>query len=65
MPDLVRAKRAGKPESRFVTREDGAEVLRSVNPVANQAPCVGCHGQLEKHPLNGVLVVDYLSLIHI
>lgn len=59
LPELVRGKGVGKPESRFVTREDGAEVLRSLNPVANQAPCVVCHGQLEKHPLNGVLVVDY------
>jgi hypothetical protein len=34
-------------------------VLRSINPVPNQTACVGCHGPLEKSPINGVLVVDY------
>lgn len=38
---------------------DAGEVLRSVNLVPNQPACVGCHGAVAQHPLNGVLVVDY------
>jgi len=59
LPELIRLERPGVPESRFVAEPGKAEVLRSTNPVPNQAPCVGCHGPLEKHPVNGVLVVDY------
>jgi hypothetical protein len=36
-------------------------VLRSINPVPNQTVCIGCHGPLEKSPVNGILVVDYLA----
>jgi signal transduction histidine kinase len=43
----------------FTTNETGREVLRSVNPVPNKAACVGCHGPVETHPVNGVLFVDY------
>jgi len=59
LPELVRVERLGVPESQFVSLPGGGEVLRSINPVPNQAACVGCHGALEKHPVNGVLVVDY------
>ncbi len=59
LPELVRVERLGVPESQFVSQPGGGEVLRSINPVPNQAACVGCHGELEKHPVNGVLVVDY------
>jgi len=59
LPELVRVERLGVPESQFVSQPSGGEVLRSINPVPNQAACVGCHGALEKHPVNGVLVVDY------
>ncbi|MGB7503769.1 MAG: ATP-binding protein, partial [Azonexus sp.] len=59
LPELVRVERLGVPESQFVSQQGGGEVLRSINPVPNQAACVGCHGELEKHPVNGVLVVDY------
>lgn len=59
LPELVRVERLGVPESQFVSQQGGGEVLRSINPVPNQAACVGCHGALEKHPVNGVLVVDY------
>ena len=59
LPELVRVERLGVPESQFVSQPGGGEVLRSINPVPNQAACVGCHGALEKHPVNGVLVVDY------
>jgi len=59
LPELVRVERLGVPESQFVSQPGGGEVLRSINPVPNQAACVGCHGALEKNPVNGVLVVDY------
>ncbi|MDR1995277.1 ATP-binding protein [Azonexus sp.] len=35
------------------------EVLRSIKPVFNREPCTVCHGALETHPINGILVVDY------
>ena len=58
LPELVRRERPGVPESRFVDGDQG-EVLRSINPVPNQTACIGCHGPLEKSPINGILVVDY------
>ena len=45
--------------TRFMKDETGREVLRSVNPVHNNPPCQVCHGPLEKHPVNGILLVDY------
>ncbi|MDS4076827.1 MAG: ATP-binding protein [Candidatus Accumulibacter sp.] len=45
--------------SEFAIGTDGADVLRSVNAVANREPCVVCHGPLASHPVNGILVVDY------
>ncbi len=36
----------------------GGEVLRSVNPIRNQAECQTCHGSMSDHPVNGVLIVD-------
>jgi len=53
-PELV----AATPGNRFIDGVAGGEVLRSVTPVPNQPQCEACHGQLEKHPINGVLVVD-------
>ncbi len=43
----------------FTGGGDERESLRAINPVFNQTPCTGCHGPLDQHPLNGVLVVDY------
>lgn len=43
----------------FVEAPRGGEVLRSVNPVANQPACAGCHGPADQHPINGVLYVDH------
>lgn len=43
----------------FITDERGREVMRSLNPVANQTRCSGCHGDPAVHPVNGLLVVDY------
>lgn len=59
LPDLVGAAVPGAPVSRFVDTAGQGEVLRSINPVPNQPPCVGCHGPMAKRPVNGVLVVDY------
>jgi signal transduction histidine kinase/HAMP domain-containing protein len=59
LPGLIRVDRPGVPETRFLAEPGGGEVLRSINPVPNQTVCVGCHGPLEKSPVNGILVVDY------
>ncbi len=45
--------------SDFINNEQGVEVLRSVNPVHNKPPCQECHGSIEKHALNGFLIIDY------
>lgn len=59
MPAVAQATTAGKPLSRFETLDSGSEVLRSINPVPNRAPCTPCHGAVATHPVNGVLVIDY------
>lgn len=59
LPDVARATTVGKPLSRFEQLETGTEVLRSINPVPNRAPCMPCHGAVADHPVNGVLVIDY------
>ena len=46
-------------ETAFLRNERGQEVLRSVIPVHNKAPCVECHGTVADNPINGVLFVDY------
>lgn len=56
---VAQATTAGKPLSRFETLDSGSEVLRSINPVPNRAPCTPCHGAVATHPVNGVLVIDY------
>jgi len=58
-PERIRLERPGLPESQFVAEPGRGEVLRSINPVPNQPACVGCHGALEKTPVNGILIVDY------
>lgn len=45
----------------FMRDAQGGEVLRSVNVVANREACVGCHGPVASHPVNGLLVVDYAA----
>lgn len=59
LPELVVGMQPGVPVSRFVDTPGQGEVLRSINPVPNQLPCIGCHGPIDLHPVNGVLVVDY------
>lgn len=48
-----------RPETRFLVNEQGQEVLRSINPVANKPPCEVCHGPIAENPINGILFVDY------
>lgn len=43
----------------FMKNSRGEDVLRSINPVHNKPPCQVCHGPMEKHPINGILFVDY------
>lgn len=45
----------------FLRNEIGVDVMRSVRPVANREPCTQCHGPVAGHPVNGVLVVDYIA----
>jgi len=58
-PDLVPADPRVGPQAAFDRNEQGAEVLRSVNPVSNKAQCIACHGPVAANPVNGILVVDY------
>ncbi len=41
--------------------DGGQEVLRSIKAVPNRTPCVTCHGPVETHPVNGILVVDHAA----
>jgi len=43
----------------FLVDDLGHEVLRSINPVHNHDPCSNCHGPINLHPVNGILIVDY------
>ncbi len=48
-----------KAHTLFTRDIHGREVLRSVNPVHNKPPCQQCHGPMQEHPVNGILLVDY------
>jgi PAS domain S-box-containing protein len=48
-----------EPATHFVTDPEGHEILRSINPVHNKAPCTQCHGSVDLQPVNGILYVDY------
>jgi signal transduction histidine kinase len=37
----------------------GGQVLRSSHPVHNKPPYEECHGPVDTHPINGILLVDY------
>lgn len=50
---------ANQQVTTFMVLEDGQEVLRSINPVANKPACGECHGPVEINPVNGILYVDY------
>lgn len=58
-PDLAKFDPEPGAASTFVLDDMGEEILRSVNPVRNKTLCEGCHGTVEAHPVNGILVVDY------
>jgi len=58
-PMLVAQALESGPAAEFVRDAQGEEMLRSVNPVRNKPPCMGCHGAVDKQPVNGILVVDY------
>ncbi|MEW8505354.1 MAG: ATP-binding protein [Candidatus Thiodiazotropha sp.] len=45
--------------TQFTRSTNGLEILRSINPVHNKAPCKECHGPAEQNPINGILYVDY------
>lgn len=47
------------PQTQVLSEPGSADVLRSVDPVANRAECSACHGAAAGHPVNGLLVVDY------
>lgn len=47
------------PATELMATDRGEPILRTVNPVANKAPCQECHGPLERHPVNGILFVDF------
>lgn len=38
-----------------------ADILRAVRPVPNQPQCQECHGTVADHPVNGLLVLDYVT----
>jgi signal transduction histidine kinase/HAMP domain-containing protein len=59
MPEVAQKTSPGKPVTRFETQAGDAEVLRSINPVANRAACVSCHGAVSTNPINGILIIDY------
>ena len=49
----------GTRQSGFLSLTSGERVLRSINPVHNQARCFECHGAVADNPINGLLIVDY------
>lgn len=60
LPDLVeRARARGTTMEELARTAQGSDVLRSINPVHNKFACTACHGPVDAHPINGVLVVDY------
>ncbi|MEW8086984.1 MAG: ATP-binding protein [Candidatus Thiodiazotropha endolucinida] len=56
---LTNPYRATSLTTQFLENGDGQEILRSINPVHNKAPCKECHGPADKNPINGILYVDY------
>ncbi len=60
-PGFARALSSRQAEAAFRTLANGGEVLRSINPVHNKPVCRECHGDVAQNPVNGLLVVDYVS----
>jgi signal transduction histidine kinase/HAMP domain-containing protein len=59
LPQAAYAARPGLPASQFELSASGGEVLRSINPIPNQAPCQPCHGDANSRPVNGIAILDY------
>ena len=57
--DIVAALTAKTAIAAYRRGPDWADVLRSINPVRNRAACSACHGDPARHPVNGLLVVDF------
>jgi len=47
------------PFTVFQVNSRGENVLRTINPIYNQAACTHCHGSIAEQPVNGVLLIDY------
>lgn len=60
-PSLEAALTSKAAQAGFRTLAGGREVLRSINPVQNKEICTQCHGAIGDNPINGLLVVDYIS----
>lgn len=60
-PSFQAALTTKTPQAGFRTLSGGQEVLRSINPVHNKDICAECHGPIAENPINGLLVVDYMS----
>lgn len=56
---LRRALETRSPLIDGATADD--QVVRAVHPVPNQPRCRQCHGTVAEHPVNGLLVVDYVA----
>jgi len=48
-----------RPYSRFYEDPVLGTVLRTVKPIYNKPVCTPCHGPLDSHPVNGVLIADF------
>jgi signal transduction histidine kinase len=58
-PNCTPSRLPVEPVTHFLTPENGRELLRTFHPVRNKPECMQCHGSHERHPVNGILVVDY------
>ncbi|PLX39612.1 MAG: histidine kinase [Hyphomicrobiales bacterium] len=56
--DCLGEPNALSPTTRMISMAGDGDILRSIVPVPNRAPCKECHGDASEHPVNGVLVVD-------
>lgn len=58
--DRIRsASNTARIDTGLIRGADGADIIRSINPVPNRKPCEVCHGAVAGHPVNGLLIVDY------
>lgn len=50
------------PPSLLWAVDSGGSALRVTYPVRNEPRCGGCHGGVDKQPVNGVLVLDFTPM---